>query len=250
MAQSIHSPFPENPDRQTFWNISIQDLAITFYLLLQDYLVQMMLEMEVPRCLLKLLPEDVLCTLFIHWLKLKDVVRVDTAVCQRDVRERYLVVITKYSLKSFPETESNVDCGLRWLAKKNIPCHLESLTVMNVSDEYEANLEQCATMLTSVTYLKVIGEGDSAESTTRWLELVTPSCRNLQIVDADVTAPDVAWIRLLPVYAPLLSVASLFFGNIGSIPTYPLLQDLAACRNLKTLYLKYGVLTAWELMRW
>ena len=200
--------------------------------------MQLVLEMEVPRCLLKLLPEDVLCTLFVHWLNLKDVVKVDTATCQRNVREHFLAVLTKCSLNTFPGAESNIDCGLRWLLKRNIPCRLESLDVTNVSDQYEESIEQCATMLTSLTNLEVYAIEGSTNGTTRWLELVAPSCRNLREIELYVSAEDVEWIRVLIANAPLLTTAWISFHNDVNI-SYPLLQDLAANKLLTVVH--FGV---------
>ena len=189
---------------------------------------------------MKLLPEDVLCTLFVHWLNLKDVVKVDTATCQRNVREHFLAVLTKCSLNTFPGAESNIDCGLRWLLKRNIPCRLESLDVTNVSDQYEERIEQCATMLTSLTSLEVYAIEGSSNRITHWLELVAPSCRNLRAIELYVSAEDVEWVRVLIANAPLLTTALISFHNYVSI-SYPLLQDLAANKLLTVVRFGFHV---------
>jgi len=178
--------------------------------------------MESSRCLLKM-PGDVLSTLLACWLSLKDVVKVDTASCQRDVREHFLATITKYSFHSFSDTVSIVDCGLRRLAKRNIPCRLQSLSVNNVTDHYEENIAHCTEMLRSLTELNVCVAKISIYEAARWLELVAPSCRNLRIINVEeASAEDVEWVRAPIANAPRLTEAWLSLRNEDSCPTYPL----------------------------
>jgi hypothetical protein len=189
-------------------------------------------------CLLKL-PEGVLFQVIDTGLCLKDIVQLDSATCQHHLRPRYLTIVAKCSLHTFPKDVKYTDCGLRWLAHRNITGRFPELVVKHVTDSFAIGCEQYSSALTCVPNLAAYPWNDPTRNVTPWLKRVVPYCPNVRNITANgLQLHDIDWVKALAIHAPLLEKIHLHFSSKNhECCVYSLLADFARCAHLASNYL-------------
>jgi hypothetical protein len=189
-------------------------------------------------CVLLDLPEAIPRLVFVEWLHLKQIVRLDSAFCSHQLREQYLTLAygecTGFTL-SIINQHRKMDDMLRWTTSRGVRLNgiLLSGGVPCGSDLLSPFLTVSGSAIKWVTFQ---GFNNNAINQTNVLE-VAKSCPNVQKLKVYGDGP---WAISLPVLAKAFQSLTVMTLEAVKLPKQCLAAALVHCRYLEKLKIRAG----------
>lgn len=181
------------------------------------------------------LRDDILGNVFKSWIGIKEVARLDSALCERLFRIRFLSIIQKRRGDEDFIVDNDVDQYVRWRTLRHLPMRSTLFVGSSVSANFVENSQYYSAAVRQVQKLAVTEHGGNV---LIWLELILPNCRNIVTVHAsNMIVQDVRWLSILMRNNRLLtsvvlnSCESMTEDTFAEILNLPLLEHVQLDMN-------------------
>jgi len=181
------------------------------------------------------LRDDILGNVFKSWIGIKEVARLDSALCERLFRIRFLSIIKKRRGDEDFIVDNDVDQYVRWRTLRHLPMRSTLFVGSSVSANFVENSQYYSAAVRQVQKLAVTEHGGNV---LIWLVLILPNCRNIVTVHAsNMIVQDVRWLSILMRNNRLLtsvvlnSCESMTEDSFAEILNLPLLEHVQLDMN-------------------